>query len=1143
MPRLELHRAATLLRSVPGAPPSDAELLDRFAASRDESAFTDLVARHWGLVYGTARRHLGDAHAAEDVCQAAFLVLARKAGGGRWGATVGPWLHVTAVRLARKARRARRAQAMPPSAGVAGGTGPDASAVWGEVCRAVDEELAALPEPLRGPLVLCYLEGRTRDETAGALGCSLAMLKRRLERGRNLLRDRLARRGVGLPAGGLGVLAADLATGAAEATARAVVGYARTGRPPAAVAVLLGSRAGWAPALGLAAALVACGVGLGMAAAPPEEKSLAPVSTAPPPRPADARADAFGDPLPAGAMVRLGTTQHRAPGAHVAVTPDGKTVVTVGNDLVVRTFDPVTGDTREVRTLDGPPAYQTALSADGRYLAGMVYPGRNDKAELWVWDLATGKPAGQLALGAVPALVWDGATGTPIAKAPLGETPIAALCVHAGTKRVSFVRASRKTCVWSFAAVGEPVELREFTSSAPFSNVPRTLFSPDGSMLLAHQRDGHLTCWDLSARKVLWDKSLPHLKFFLFTPDGKRVIVQNDTINAGFEVWSTTDGKPVKGARWGGTGDSDQDQHGPVAASADGRLIDLVNRHRQVVLLDTVKKVIVRKLDDPLRVPDKDAFTGEAVPTNFAFTPDGTGFVCGTPTVQRWDVATGKSTWPATWDRGHTEAVTRLRFTPDGNAVVSAAADAMCYVWNLRTGRPQHRLPIGSSSLTAVTPNGRTLITSGRSGTHILKGWDLKSGKETLAIGGKQEFSLYGSSGRGQAAVTTDGKQLVTLSAGGAGNAQLPFGYYLAVWDLATQKLVQEEFSRTCNSMTVLAPGGAVYATVPQDEPDVDIHLVATATGKNVGRLNSPSLRDAWPCIVALKFSPDGRLLAARANETSTRQPAGNSPLKVWDVTTAQELASFPVEGPAVFEFAPDGRTLVIAGTSGFRAVEVATRREIRTVAAVGVPRGRKPGAFATALAVGSGGRTVITGHIDGTILVWDAAPRAATGAFEAGAVWKALAAPDAAFGRAAVLQLVDAPDRALELLEKNLSGVPAAEAAGLVRQLDAEAFGMREGAEKALRALGSRAEPALAAALAGKPSAELRSRAERLRAALAPAAVPGDEDLRDVRAVEALEQIGTAAARKLLTQLATGAPGVRLTREAKAALARLTGR
>src|SRR5207248_11551079 len=78
-----------------------------------------------------------------------------------------------------------------------------------EARAVLDEELARLPERDRGPLVLCYLEGLTRDEAAARLGCPLGTLKSRLERGRAVLAGRLARRGLGVP----GVLAAVLLAG------------------------------------------------------------------------------------------------------------------------------------------------------------------------------------------------------------------------------------------------------------------------------------------------------------------------------------------------------------------------------------------------------------------------------------------------------------------------------------------------------------------------------------------------------------------------------------------------------------------------------------------------------------------------------------------------------------------------------------------------------------------------------------------------------------------------------------------------------------------------------------------------------------------------------------------------------------------
>src|SRR5262249_57568570 len=91
-------------------------------------------------------------------------------------------------------------QAICQSIEVAGEDAPDRPLLWQEVRCAIDEELARLAAPLRAPLVLCYLQGLTRDEAALRLGWTLGTLKRRLERGRNLMRVRLTRRGLALTA-------------------------------------------------------------------------------------------------------------------------------------------------------------------------------------------------------------------------------------------------------------------------------------------------------------------------------------------------------------------------------------------------------------------------------------------------------------------------------------------------------------------------------------------------------------------------------------------------------------------------------------------------------------------------------------------------------------------------------------------------------------------------------------------------------------------------------------------------------------------------------------------------------------------------------------------------------------------------------
>ncbi|MBN9523684.1 RNA polymerase sigma factor, partial [bacterium] len=134
-----------------------------------------------------------------DVFQATFLVLARDAARVRRAASVGSWLFGVAVRLGRAHRRRARTPdpdrlTRPPA------VDPAAAAVQAELRAALDEELAALPDTLRAPLLLCYYDGLTQDEAAAALGWSARAVKAKVARGRAVLRARLTRRGVELPA-------------------------------------------------------------------------------------------------------------------------------------------------------------------------------------------------------------------------------------------------------------------------------------------------------------------------------------------------------------------------------------------------------------------------------------------------------------------------------------------------------------------------------------------------------------------------------------------------------------------------------------------------------------------------------------------------------------------------------------------------------------------------------------------------------------------------------------------------------------------------------------------------------------------------------------------------------------------------------
>jgi RNA polymerase sigma factor (sigma-70 family) len=221
----------------------DEPLIDRFVRRHDEAAFEALMRRHGPMVFRVCRRILGHAQDAEDAFQATFLLLSHKAASLRDRGSVGPWLFGVATRLARKARvAANRRAAHELRAQFRTQMGADPSLA--ETQALLDEELAMLPEKYRSVLILCYIQGLTRDQVADRLGLSLAGVKKRLERGRELLHSRLARRGIQITALAFSLLLAGEGMAAvpsalATATLEAALGLA-IGKPITALGVSAG---------------------------------------------------------------------------------------------------------------------------------------------------------------------------------------------------------------------------------------------------------------------------------------------------------------------------------------------------------------------------------------------------------------------------------------------------------------------------------------------------------------------------------------------------------------------------------------------------------------------------------------------------------------------------------------------------------------------------------------------------------------------------------------------------------------------------------------------------------------------------------------------------------------------------------------
>jgi RNA polymerase sigma factor (sigma-70 family) len=199
MLREESARTIGFAGPVEGVPLEDArtdcELLEQFVQRKDEAAFAALVRRHGPMVFSVCRRVLHQSEDTEDAFQATFLVLARKAAHLKRPELLANWLYGVAYRTAQHARdrTARRHQREREAASMSVPR-TDLEESLNELGRVLDEELHRLPEKYRLPLVLCYLEGKTNKEAARMLGWPSGSMSHRLERGRDLLRERLCAR-------------------------------------------------------------------------------------------------------------------------------------------------------------------------------------------------------------------------------------------------------------------------------------------------------------------------------------------------------------------------------------------------------------------------------------------------------------------------------------------------------------------------------------------------------------------------------------------------------------------------------------------------------------------------------------------------------------------------------------------------------------------------------------------------------------------------------------------------------------------------------------------------------------------------------------------------------------------------------------
>jgi WD40 repeat protein len=838
------------------------------------------------------------------------------------------------------------------------------------------------------------------------------------------------------------------------------------------------------------------------------------------------------DALPAGAIRRLGWSPLRIGRSAFALRPDGKEIITVSPDGIALRFDARTGRLLERRSILDRSSVNpinplqlpcAELSHDGRIVA--IMEGFSESKSCTVIDVATGKT------------VYRHASGTEMISS-------ARLSPDGNQLAVAERPAAR----------GGDVTLRIYDTKTGKSRDLARLesifyslsFSGDGSRLAAletvirHGEKPRLCYFDVPGAKQLWKRPLRDWSHAV-SPDGRTIVAAVTEEVPGFQVieMKRSSGEPAERFINFGT----LKWFVPLEFAPDNRTLAFLYGNDQLVLLDIVTGTTRKRI----ALPNYDKKHGQSLG---AFSADGKTVVTNRGYLQRWDLDSGKPLFEPPANEQPGLSVTHVAFTADGTKIFAGAShEFVPACWDAESGKPIQSAPESRDSFLMHT----------RQGPRLLEVLDRK--REGLGWHREWLVRVSDPAGARQAKLVqltgTDGQPFDVsgcLDLSGDGNRVFcvyPFGWSesrtIVVCDVKTgrgltQFTVQGEFSI---SRPPFSPCGRWIV--------LGDSLFHVATGRSVFTLRTPDgdhlyLSNRSSNRSPVWFSGDGRLVAGRLATAAGKVARATDTLAIWEVATGNVLARFPRAGViGEVAFSPDSRRIALVDGQGVQVHDLITGRRIAQFDAPDVacegPLGSVTGGGGP-LAFSPDGKTLATGHRDGSVTLWQipsppASPRLAAG--EAERLWADLRSDNAVTARAAVERLVVDPKEAISLLRARFT--PRAGKPGIARlidQLDGDAFFERETAQRKLVELGDLAEMPLRKAARTTKSLEARRRIEAILQKITPVKLSRPltgATLRGVRASEVLERLGTAPARKLLDGWADQTVDIELAAEARAVL------